>query len=214
MAHARTFAAAAAMLGFLGVAALATVDDPMLDCLSEDNQRRISGCSTLLDTPGLPEEQRSLAHGMRALAYSLLGLFDKALQDYDQALKINPDYPLALNNRAWSYYKLGRPRDGIADVEKALQISPGSPYALDTRAHIHQALGDSKAAFDDYDLAMRAGGASIVKMYQCGLRSQGLYFGAVDGVYSPSVEAAMRTCTGNRQCDPLPSDSECRPEVS
>jgi tetratricopeptide (TPR) repeat protein len=214
MAHARTFAAAAAMLGFLGAAALAAVDDPMLDCLSEDNQRRISGCSTLIDTPGLPQEQRSLAHGMRALAYSLLGLFDKALQDYDEALKINPDYPLALNNRAWSYYKLGRPRDGIADVEKALQISPASPYALDTRAHIRQALGDAKAAFDDYDLAMRAGGASIVKMYQCGLRSQGLYFGSVDGVYSTSVEQAMRTCTGNRQCDPLPSDSECRPEVS
>ena len=214
MAHARTFAAAAAMLGFLGAAALAAVDDPMLDCLSEDNQRRISGCTTLIDTPGLPQEQRSLAHGMRALAYSLLGLFDKALQDYDEALKINPDYPLALNNRAWSYYKLGRPRDGIADVEKALQISPASPYALDTRAHIRQALGDAKAAFDDYDLAMRAGGASIVKMYQCGLRSQGLYFGSVDGVYSTSVEQAMRTCTGNRQCDPLPSDSECRPEVS
>jgi tetratricopeptide (TPR) repeat protein len=214
MAHARTFAAAAAMLGFLGAAALAAVDDPMLDCLSEDNQRRISGCSTLIDTPGLPQEQRSLAHGMRALAYSLLGLFDKALQDYDEALKINPDYPLALNNRAWSYYKLGRPRDGIADVEKALQISPASPYALDTRAHIRQALGDAKAAFEDYDLAMRAGGASIVKMYQCGLRSQGLYFGSVDGVYSTSVEQAMRTCTGNRQCDPLPSDSECRPEVS
>jgi tetratricopeptide (TPR) repeat protein len=214
MAHARTFAAAAVILGFLGAAALAAVDDPMLDCLSEDNQRRISGCSTLIDTPGLPQEQRSLAHGMRALAYSLLGLFDKALQDYDEALKINPDYPLALNNRAWSYYKLGRPRDGIADVEKALQISPASPYALDTRAHIRQALGDAKAAFEDYDLAMRAGGASIVKMYQCGLRSQGLYFGSVDGVYSTSVEQAMRTCTGNRQCDPLPSDSECRPEVS
>jgi tetratricopeptide (TPR) repeat protein len=214
MAQARTLAATAAILGFLAVAALATVDDPMLDCLSEDNQRRISGCSSLLDTPGLPEDQRSLAHGMRALAYSLLGLFDKALQDYDAALKINPDYPLALNNRAWSYYKLGRPRDGLPDVEKALQISPGSPYALDTRAHIRQALGEAKAAFDDYDLAMRTGGQSIVKMYQCGLRSQGLYFGAVDGVYSASVEAAMRACTGNRQCDPLPSDSECRPEVS
>ncbi len=218
MAYARTFAAtfaaALAALAFGTAVALATVDDPTLDCLSEDNERRISGCSTLIDTPGLPEEQRSLAYGMRALAYSLLGLFDKALADYDSALEIKPDFPLALNNRAWSYFKLGRPRDGLGDVEKALQLSPGSPYALDTRAHIRQALGDTKAAFDDYELAMRSGGSSIVKMYQCGLRSQGLYFGAIDGVYSSSVQQAMRTCTGNRQCDPLPSDSECRPEVS
>ena len=213
MAYARIIAATAAFLA-MGAVALATVDDPTLDCLSEDNERRISGCSTMIDTPGLPDDQRSLAYGMRALAYSLLGIFDKALDDYDAALKIKPDFPLALNNRAWAYYKLGRPEDGVADVEKALELSPGSPYALDTRAHIRQSQGRAEAAFADYELAMRAGGERIVKMYQCGLRSQGLYFGAVDGVYTSTFEQAMRTCTGNRQCDPLPSDSECRPEVS
>ena len=56
-----------------------------------------------------------------------------------------------------------------------------------------------QAALADYELAMQVGGERIVKMYQCGLRSQGLYFGAVDGVYSPAVRHAMRTCTGNRQ---------------
>jgi tetratricopeptide (TPR) repeat protein len=213
MAYARIIAATAALLA-LGAVALATVDDPTLDCLSEDNERRISGCSTMIDTPGLPDDQRSLAYGMRALAYSLLGIFDKALEDYDAALKIKPDFPLALNNRAWAYYKLGRPEDGVADVEKALELSPGSPYALDTRAHIRQSQGHAEAAFADYELAMRAGGERIVKMYQCGLRSQGLYFGAVDGAYSSTFVQAMRTCTGNPQCDPLPSDSECRPEVS
>jgi tetratricopeptide (TPR) repeat protein len=213
MVHVRIIAAIAAVLALAGVA-LATVDDPTLDCLSDDNERRISGCSAMIDTPGLPDDQRSLAFGMRALAYSLLGMFDKALSDYDQALTIKPDFPLALNNRAWAYYKLGRPGEGIGDVEKALQLSPGSPYALDTRAHIRQSMGDAHAAFDDYELAMRVGGERIVKMYQCGLRSQGLYFGAVDGVYSGSVQQAMRACTGNRQCDPLPSDSDCRPEVS
>jgi tetratricopeptide (TPR) repeat protein len=213
MAYARIFAALAAVVAF-GASALATVDDPTLDCLSEDNGRRISGCSAMIDTPGLPDDQRSLAYGMRALAYSLLGIFDKALADYDEALRIKPDFPLALNNRAWAYYKLGRPGEGLGDVQKALKLSPGSPYALDTRAHIHQAQGDANAAFEDYERAMQVGGEHIVKMYQCGLRTQGLYFGAVDGVYTSSVQKALRACTGNRQCDPLPSDSECRPEVS
>jgi len=213
MSYAKILAAVAAtVLG--GAVALAHVDDPMIDCLSDNNERRISGCSAMIDTPGLPAEQRSLAYDMRALAYSLLGMFEKAIADYDVALKMKPDFPLALNNRAWAYYRLGRPSEGAADVERALALSPGSPYALDTRAHIQQSLGNGRAAFADYDLAMRSGGASIVKMYQCGLRSQGLYFGALDGVYSPGVEQAMRACAGNRQCDPLPSDSDCRPEVS
>ncbi len=204
----------AAVLVLSAAAALATIDDPAVDCLSEDNGRRITGCSAMIETPGLPPEQLSLAYGMRALAYSLLGMFDKALDDYGKALEINPDFPLALNNRAWAYYKLGRPGEGAADVEKALQLSPGSPYALDTRAHIRQAQGDAAAALADYELAMQFGGIRIVKLYQCGLRSQGLYFGAVDGVYSPAVRHAMHTCANDRRCDPLPSDAECKPEVS
>lgn len=204
----------AAVLVLSAAAALATIDDPAVDCLSEDNGRRISGCSAMIDTPGLPPEQRSLAFGMRALAYSLLGIFDKALDDYGKALEIKPDFPLALNNRAWAYYKLGRASEGAADVEQALQLAPGSPYALDTRAHIRQAQGDPAAALADYELAMEFGGTRIVKLYQCGLRSQGLYFGAIDGVYSPAVRNALHTCTNNRSCDPLPSDSECKPEVS
>ncbi|MCK9911400.1 hypothetical protein MXD81_19770, partial [Microbacteriaceae bacterium K1510] len=76
----------AVVAGCLAVGA--TVVDPMVDCLSDDNERRISGCSAMIDNPGLPDEQRSLAYGMRALAYSLLGMFDKAISDYDVALNI------------------------------------------------------------------------------------------------------------------------------
>ena len=213
MAFLRMLAALTAVLLF-GAGALATVDDATRDCLSEDNSRRIRGCMAMIDTPGLPEEQRSLAYSMRALAYSLLGMFDKALVDYDEALRIKPDFALALNNRAWAYYKIGRPADGLSDVNLALQLSPGSPYALDTRAHIRQAMGDVKAAIEDYEMAIFAGGAPIIKMYQCGLRSQGLYDGPLNGIYSSPLQRALRTCAHNPHCDPIPADSECRPEVS
>jgi hypothetical protein len=71
-------------------------------------------------------------------------------------------------------------------------LTPDNPYALDTRAHIHQSTGDAAAALSDYELAMRYGGETIVKLYQCGLRSQSLYFGALDGVYSSDVQPAAR----------------------
>ena len=151
---------------------------------------------------------------MRALAYSLLGMFDKALADYDEALKIKPDFPLALNNRAWAYFKLGRPHEGLADVEHALRAGAGqSVCARHARAHppVTRATARRRCGLR---ARHASGGERIVKMYQCGLRSQGLYFGALDGVYSPPCAHALRTCMGNRYCDPLPSNSECRPEVS
>src|SRR5262245_6802949 len=101
MPYKHMLAVVAAVLAF-GAVALASVEDATRDCLSEDNTRRINGCTAMLDTPGLPDDQRSVAHGMRALAYSLLGMFDKAIADYDEALRIKPDFALALNNRAWA----------------------------------------------------------------------------------------------------------------
>jgi tetratricopeptide (TPR) repeat protein len=210
----RGIAAFLVVLGFGGATALANVIDPSLDCLSEDNERRISGCSAMIETPGLPPEQLSVAYGLRALGYSLKGWFDKAVADYDKAIGLNPDFAAALNNRAWAYYKLGRPQQGVGDVERALELAPGNPYALDTRAHIHQLSGDAAAALSDYELAMRYGGETIVKLYQCGLRSQSLYFGALDGVYSSDVKRALHVCINRKGCDPLPSDEDCKPSVS
>jgi tetratricopeptide (TPR) repeat protein len=192
----------------------AGTQDPVLDCLSEDNDRRISGCSALIATPGLPGEQLSLAHGLRALAYSLKGQYEKALADYDTAIGLNPDFAVALNNRAWLYFKTGRLEQGVADVEHALRLAPASPYALDTRAHIRQSQGATREALGDYERAMRFGGRTIVKLYQCGLRSQGVYSGALDGIYSDAVSGALRTCLSTPHCDPLPEDSDCRPTVS
>jgi tetratricopeptide (TPR) repeat protein len=197
-----------------GAQALATPRETVLDCLGADNDRRISGCTVMIETPDLPPEQRSLAHGMRALAYSMKGMFEKSLHDYDRAIALKPDFAAALNNRAWAYFKLGRAVEGSADVERALKLSPGSPYALDTRAHIRQFEGDTEGAFDDYELAMRHGGERLIKLYQCGLRSQGLYFGPIDGARSTDLRGAMRTCARTRACDPLPSDEDCRPTIS
>ena len=202
------------LLALSGAAALATVIDPAIDCLSDDNDRRISGCSAIIETPGVPNEQLSVAYGLRALGYSLKGWFDKAVADYDKAIDINPDFAAALNNRAWAYFKLGRPQQGSSDVERALRLAPDNPYALDTRAHIHQSTGNAAAALSDYELAMRYGGETIVKMYQCGLRSQSLYFGALDGVYSSDVQRALHVCIDRKGCDPLPADTDCRPSVS
>ncbi len=207
-------AAVAGLLALSGAGSLAAVGDPMIECLSDDNGRRIEGCSALIDDPELAAGQKSFAYGMRALAYSLLGVFDKALADYDKAIDLNPNYAVALNNRAWVYFRLGRGSEGVGDVERALQLSPGSPYALDTRAHIRQVEGDAEAALADYESAMRYGGGRMVKLYQCGLRAQGLYFGMIDGIGSPAVSRALRACVGNPACDPLPADGECTPSVS
>ena len=117
---------------------------------------------------------------------------------------------IALNNRAWAYYKSGRAQRGMRDVERSIQLQPTSAHAHDTRAHIHQELGNTARALADYERAVRFGVERIVKLYQCGLATFGLYRGAIDGIYSAATQEAMRSCVTKRDCDPLPADEECR----
>ena len=210
MRHIYRLSALAGVIALLGVgASLASTEDSSTACFGQDNERRITGCSQLLEMPLLPSE-RSMALAMRALAYSLKGLYDLAIPDYDAAIEIAPDFGIALNNRAWAYYKSGRPQLGVDDVERALALTPQSPHALDTRAHIRQATGDPQGALRDYEMAMRYGGTRIVRLYQCGLQAAGLYEGFLDGIYSDKVRGALETCVRNPTCDPLPADEECR----
>jgi tetratricopeptide (TPR) repeat protein len=194
------------------VAAFDARDDH--DCFSGDNDRRIVGCTELIERGDSSPPMLGSAYAMRALAYSLKGQYDTAIRDYDSAIQLVPDFAVALNNRAWAYFKSGRPVDGLPDVEKSLGIQPNSPHAYDTRAHIRQWLGERDGAFRDYEAAMRFGGERMIRLYQCGLAAHRLYKGAVDGAYTVELRRAMQVCVERTDCDPLPPDEECRAATS
>jgi tetratricopeptide (TPR) repeat protein len=188
--------------------------DPYADCYSGQFDRQITGCTALIQDDSLGSIERSNAHSTRALAYSLRTLYGEAVQDYDQALILTPDAPIALNNRAWAYFRWGKAAMGAGDVERSIRLSPLSGASYDTRAHIRQSLGNPEGAMSDYDQAMRYGGQRMIKMYQCGLTQHGLYKGPQDGVPNSELRAALRTCTLSPTCDPLPLDEECRNATS
>ena len=91
---------------------------------------RIRGCTELLQRDHLDPVTRSTALATRALGLSIIGRYKEAIRDYDRALKIIPNYPVALNNRAWALFKLGRVDEAAPDVEKSLRIGPDKPARL------------------------------------------------------------------------------------
>src|SRR6185295_7736736 len=182
--------------------------DAAADCFSEDLERRIQGCTELIDRRDQSIDL-SLAYAMRGLAFSIKGQYDTAIRDLDAAIAMKPDFAIALNNRAWAYFRWGKAAAGLPDVEKSLQLSPKSPHAFDTRAHIRQALGDPEGALSDYDSAMRHGGAPITRLYQCGLRGLAFYDGEIDGAQRPELTEALRKCVHDKACEPLPPGDKC-----
>lgn len=177
-----------------------------VDCFSEDIERRIEGCTALIERGDQALVDMSHVYAMRGLAYSLKGRYDVAIRDYDVAISKKPDFAVALNNRAWAYFRWGKGAMGLDDVERSLQLSPTNPNTLDTRAHIYQTLGRLEEALHDYDQAMFYGGARIIKLYQCGLTDAHLYTGDIDGTLRPELSQALERCVHDKGCDPLPVD--------
>ncbi|MBX9590396.1 MAG: hypothetical protein K2X43_13900 [Hyphomonadaceae bacterium] len=188
--------------------------DDAVNCFGEDIERRISGCTALIERRDPSIAELSAVYAMRALAYSLKGQYATAIGDYDIAIDMRPDFAVALNNRAWAYFRWGRAATGLPDVEKSLQLSPTSAHSLDTRAHIRQALGEPQAALRDYNKAMSFGGPQMIKLYQCGLTEAGHYTGEVDGIWNRELQNALEICVKDRACDPLPADELCRAATS
>lgn len=75
--------------------------------------------------------------------------FTQAIQLYDQSLKEDPDYALALNNRGVAKSELGQYHNAIIDFNQALARNPDYLEALFNRAYAYEDIGQFQNALDD-----------------------------------------------------------------
>jgi tetratricopeptide (TPR) repeat protein len=207
----RRLSSAIAMMAMIWATTGAMADE-LNGCRSPEPERRIVACTAPIDAPDATPAVRAEAFFLRGLAYSRLGQYQRAIPDFDGAVRIAPRFASALNSRANAYLKLGRPSQGVADIEQALEIEPQEPVFNATRGEIGQALGDQEVAMRHHEAAMAYGGMFFVKLYQCSLRLARLYHGPIDGIIRPELRTALRLCVDQgSHCAPVPPFpvSEC-----
>jgi tetratricopeptide (TPR) repeat protein len=66
--------------------------------------------------------------------------YDEAIQYYDKALKLNPNYVDVLNNKALVLSDLGRHEEAIQYLDKVLEIDPNNVDALDMKRSVSDEL--------------------------------------------------------------------------
>jgi len=82
---------------------------------------------------------------------------DRALDDFNQALILNPDHIESLNNRGIIYYKRGNYMRAVEDFSKAVSIAPGHAKAYNNRGLAYFSLNRFKKALSDIETAIRLG---------------------------------------------------------
>ncbi len=81
--------------------------------------------------------------------------YEGAIEDFGQAIKLNPSYEDAYVNRGNIYRKLGNYQGAIADYTQAIQLNPSFTYLYNSRGNIREKLKDYKGAIADYTEAIR-----------------------------------------------------------
>jgi tetratricopeptide (TPR) repeat protein len=107
---------------------------------------RLSACTAVIESG--KEAPRMLAEALmrRGNAYfNDKQDYDRAIQDYDAIIRIDPNKALAFNNRGNGYLRKAQYDRALQDFDQALRLDPKFALALVNRAAVHRA----KARFDD-----------------------------------------------------------------
>jgi tetratricopeptide (TPR) repeat protein len=138
------------------------------DCNSTDPNQAIAGCTRAIAT-GPNDRQRAIAHNNRGLAYRAKRDPERAIADFDAAIRLDSTDPIARLNRALTQRALGRDRAAVADLNEAIRLKPDWARAFDERGRILLDLGRQKGdshleqltrAIADFDEVLRLAAAN------------------------------------------------------
>jgi tetratricopeptide (TPR) repeat protein len=96
---------------------------------------------------------RAAFYNNRGNVRNELGDKQGAIDDYNQAIKINPNYAGAYNNRGIVRKDLGDKPGAIADYNLAIKFNPNYAQAYYNRAYVYYQLGDKQKAREDLQRA-------------------------------------------------------------
>ncbi|MDM3844989.1 MAG: tetratricopeptide repeat protein [Aphanizomenon gracile PMC638.10] len=91
----------------------------------------------------------------RGVVRDELGNKQGAIDDYNLAIKINPNYEPAYNNRGNARNELGDKQGAIDDYNQAIKFNPNLAQAYYNRGIVRYDLGDKQGAIDDYNQAIK-----------------------------------------------------------
>jgi Tfp pilus assembly protein PilF len=101
------------------------------------------------------------AYYIRGLTFTSKGEFARAIEDYSEAIKYEPDYPLAFNKRGWANLEIENYDEAIKDFKKLIEFRPNDAEpkqnlanAYSSRAIAYDKKGDYAHAIPDFEMVL------------------------------------------------------------
>ncbi len=97
------------------------------------------------------------------------GNYEKAIENYNMAIILNPNFSEAYFARGLAYYHLKNYDKAAADYTKALELDPNNPVIYNNRGDCYYRKQDFERAIKDYDKAITLNPKYLKAYYNRGL---------------------------------------------
>jgi len=139
--------------------AWATGYDDAQKCIQESRQGNfdiaIVDCTRAIGSGQLSDTDRAITFNNRGNTYFGKRDYAHAIQDYDQAIRIKPNYPEAFNNRGYAYYHQQDYDRAIQNYDQAIKLNPNYAKAFNNRGGAYVDKRQYERALADYEAAAK-----------------------------------------------------------
>jgi tetratricopeptide (TPR) repeat protein len=122
---------------------------------SVDWDRKVAGCTKLLQEPRFPPAALSTIYAARGTGWAAKNDFARAIVDFDESLRLNPKNSVALINRGAAWLLRGESDKAIADLDAAAALDPKNPAIFSSRGVIWRQLRKYDKSIADLSEAIR-----------------------------------------------------------
>src|SRR5262245_18453125 len=113
------------------------------DCNASDPDRSVHGCTRIIQDRGEATENHVNAYNNRGIAYRAKGDHARAIADFSEAIRLNPN-AFTYYNRGVVYGSKGDHDRAIADYNEAIRLDPNNARASYRHCVAYISKGDDK----------------------------------------------------------------------
>jgi tetratricopeptide (TPR) repeat protein len=164
------------------------ISDDVTTCRVSDHYHNLEQdfktCDRALVQSGLSDDVRAELLAGRGEAAYFLGHTQESLGDFDNAIKLNPNFRDAHYKRAWALIRSGRSNDALKDAYFILGKNKNDDGAYLLLGYIHEyTRGTGNLAFAEYQHALKINPNNLLARFNLA----GIYFGS-DQQKSKAIE--------------------------
>ena len=123
---------------------------PWRQCLTDTSPAAVNACTSVIESD--PENDGAFVN--RGIAYRRHGDIDRAIKDYNEAIRLNPRAADAFNNRGNAFRALDDLDRARGDYDEAIRLNPHYAHAFNNRGIVFLELGELDRAMQDFDKAI------------------------------------------------------------